>query len=104
MQYEDYGQESDIDMAKYELENNVDDLDKEGKTELQIPLPNIVGGEQDRENLREQIEDKTLSKWGGWANDSGKGFAWDDGLLVNYMDTPTNIIWKRTVVPKGTCC
>ena len=102
-QDEEYGQESDVDMAEDELEFRVDGLqDEEADTKIQTPLPDLVGGVEDREIFKkEQGEDKTLSKLMAWANDNEKGFAWDDGLLVNYLDTPANITWKRIVVPMG---
>ena len=90
-------------MAEDELEFRVDGLqDEEADTKIQTPLPDHVGGVEDREIFKkEQREDKTLSKLTAWANDNEKGFAWDDGLLVNYLDTPANIAWKRIVVPMG---
>ena len=90
-------------MAEDELEFRVDGLhDEEADTKIQTPLPDLVGGVEDKEIFKkEQREDKTLSKLMAWANANEKGFAWDDGLLVNYLDTPANITWKRIVVPMG---
>ena len=57
------------------MEFRVDCLhDEEADTKIQTPLPDLVGGVEDREKFKkEQREDKTLSKLMAWANDNEKG-------------------------------
>ena len=50
---EEYGQESDVDVAEDELEFRVDGLhDEEADTKIQTPLPDLVGGVEDKEIFR----------------------------------------------------
>ena len=57
---EEYGQESDVDVAEDEVEFRVDGLhDEEADTKIQTPLPDLVGGVEDREIFKKEQRRKT---------------------------------------------
>ena len=86
---EAYGEDDsdDVGVEEDELDIGLDYLNvKESDVGIDIPLPNMVGGVADRENLRkEQEEDDTLSRVREWTNKAEKGYAWEDGLLIHTM-------------------
>ena len=74
----------------------------DGETGADIPLPDMEGGEADREKLiSEQTRDESLRDIRQWAEKGEKGFSLDNGLLVHNLVTPAEQIRKRIVVPSS---
>ena len=86
-------------VEEYKDDVIVKDLtDEEGEVGTEIPLPDIVGGEEEREQLGGTTGDQSLSELREWAKKGKKGYSFDDGLLVHTIISPSEQIHKRIVV------
>ena len=75
-------------------------LEMGGERAKDIPLPDIVGGVEEKTQLiEEQSKDESLKQLRDWAKKGERGYAFDDGLLVHTLVSPAEQICKRIVVP-----
>ena len=85
---------------EYEEGVRVDGLDADDEGAPDLPLPDMAGGEGDRKQLiEEQSNDDTLKDIRKWAEKGEKGYAYDHGLLVHVLVTPSEQVCSRIVVP-----
>ena len=69
---------------------------------IDIPLPDIVGGVEERTQLiEEQSSDESLNQLIAWAKKGEKGYTFDNGLLIHTLTTPAEQIYTRIVVPSN---
>ena len=96
-------QDGRVDDLNEELDDEVGPVAAlEDETGADIPLPDMEGGEADREKLiSEQTRDESLRDIRQWAEKGEKGFSLDNGLLVHNLVTPAEQIRKRIVVPSS---
>ena len=67
---------------------------------VEVPLPDIAGGESERSQLiEEQSKDESLKDLMEWAKKGEKGYALENGLLIHTLITPAEQVHKRIVVP-----
>ena len=70
---------------------------------VEIPLPNLVSAESDREKLvAEQQSDKSLEHVLGLARKDEKGYGFDENVLVQYSSGSLGDSCQRVVVPTST--
>ena len=74
----------------------------DGEQRVDIPLPDMAGGKEERKQLiDEQNRDETLKDHRQWAEKGEKGYTFDNGLLVHELTTPLEQVCTRIVVPRG---
>ena len=74
----------------------------DGEQRVEIPLPDMAGGKEERKQLiDEQNRDETLKDHRQWAEKGEKGYTFDNGLLVHELTTPLEQVCTRIVVPRG---
>ena len=93
--------EENVAAEDYEGDMKINGMEKVGgENEIDIPIPNMIVNEEAKEKLiEEQQKDESLKDCRKWAAQAVKGFAIEEGLLVNNVVTLIEECRKRIVVP-----
>ena len=81
--------EEDVEAEDYEEDMKINGMEKVGgENEIDIPIPNMIVNEEEKEKLiEEQQNDESLKDCRKWAAQGVKGFAIEEWLLVNHVVT-----------------
>ena len=93
--------EEDVEAEDYEEDMKINGMEQVGgENEIDIPIPSMIVNEEEMEKLiEEQQNDESLKDCRKWAAQGVKGFAIEEGLLVNHVVTLIEEYRKRIVVP-----